>query len=311
MKKAERLNQELIFLRDKTQFQLHDLMHEFHISKRTALRDIDDLAAMGLPYYTEPGRYGGYRLINSAPLTPIYFNLDEVRAVFFALNAMAALSDTPFEKSYRQIRAKMMATLPTEQQQLVAKMDQFVYFYTTAPVRQSTDLTLLLHAILNTQVVTGLNTQRATTPVRLQVYELFYRNGVWFCSAQDLNQNEWHTYRCDYLTELSIASDVPAPYTTADLKALQDHYEQTYHNTPFRCRLTAAGVEHFLRDHYPNMRLEQFDGQTYLTGGYHQSELDYMTHYLLSYGNNVFVESPRQLQNRYCELLAKIQSQYH
>lgn len=74
MKKSERLNQELIFLRDKYSFQLKDLIAEFDISKRTALRDIQELEAMGLAYYTEPGRNGGYRLLNQSNLIPIYFN---------------------------------------------------------------------------------------------------------------------------------------------------------------------------------------------------------------------------------------------
>lgn len=43
MKKSERLNQELIFLSDKYSFQLKDLETEFGISKRTALRDIEEL----------------------------------------------------------------------------------------------------------------------------------------------------------------------------------------------------------------------------------------------------------------------------
>ncbi|MCY7526166.1 HTH domain-containing protein, partial [Bacillus safensis] len=43
MKKSERLNQELIFLSDKHSFQLKDLQSEFGISKRTALRDIEEL----------------------------------------------------------------------------------------------------------------------------------------------------------------------------------------------------------------------------------------------------------------------------
>lgn len=46
MKKSERLNQELIFLRDKYSFQLEELIAEFDISKRTALRDIQELEAI-------------------------------------------------------------------------------------------------------------------------------------------------------------------------------------------------------------------------------------------------------------------------
>ena len=52
MKKAERLNQELIFLGNKQGFQLKDLMKEFQISKRTALRDVEELEAMGVCLFT-------------------------------------------------------------------------------------------------------------------------------------------------------------------------------------------------------------------------------------------------------------------
>ncbi|GLF86206.1 MULTISPECIES: HTH domain-containing protein [Bacillus] len=85
MKKSERLNQELIFLSDKHSFQLKDLQSEFGISKRTALRDIEELESMGLAFYVENGRHGGYRLVNQSPLVPIYFNIEEVQAIFLLL----------------------------------------------------------------------------------------------------------------------------------------------------------------------------------------------------------------------------------
>ena len=99
MKRAERLNQELIFLSSKKSFNLSDLIKEFNISKRTALRDIQDLELMGLPFYVENGRNGGYKLINEKLLIPIYFDLGEITSIFFALKSLEALSTTPFEKS--------------------------------------------------------------------------------------------------------------------------------------------------------------------------------------------------------------------
>lgn len=65
MKKVERLNQMLRFINQKQIFTLKDLMNEFQISKRTALRDITSLEEMGTPLFAEYGRYGGYRLIKS------------------------------------------------------------------------------------------------------------------------------------------------------------------------------------------------------------------------------------------------------
>lgn len=96
MKKSERLNQELIFLSGKASFQLSDLMAEFGISKRTALRDVAELESLGLPLYAESGRYGGYRLISQKPFVPVYFTIEEVEAIFFAMKALKLLSSTPF-----------------------------------------------------------------------------------------------------------------------------------------------------------------------------------------------------------------------
>ncbi|WP_311134426.1 HTH domain-containing protein [Lactococcus lactis] len=49
IKKAERIQQELFFLNGKSQFKLKEIMDEFNISKRTALRDIQELERLGLP----------------------------------------------------------------------------------------------------------------------------------------------------------------------------------------------------------------------------------------------------------------------
>lgn len=57
MKKTERIQQELFFLNGKSQFNLKEVMDEFNISKRTALRDIQELERLGLPIYSEYGRW--------------------------------------------------------------------------------------------------------------------------------------------------------------------------------------------------------------------------------------------------------------
>lgn len=117
MKKSERLNQELIFLKDRKSFQLRDLMEEFGISKRMALRDIAELEALGAPLYTEAGRLGGYRLLPHALSIPVYFRDAEIAAILFALQALQNLTTTPFDKSYRQIYDKLWAALSSGQQE--------------------------------------------------------------------------------------------------------------------------------------------------------------------------------------------------
>ncbi|KAF0392665.1 WYL domain-containing protein [Pediococcus pentosaceus] len=310
MKKSERLNQELIFLRDKYSFQLKDLITEFDISKRTALRDIQELEAMGLAYYTEPGRNGGYRLLNQSNLIPIYFNKKEVQAIFFALKALRVLSVTPFDESYARIQQKLFATMFPENQQDISNLLAVVHYHNVAPVGDIANLEIILNAILEEQVIQIHYTQYEDVHIQLQIYELFYRNGIWFTSAYNPDTQRWGTYRCDYMHDLKINPTKAPTLTLAELKALQDQYESTYHNIPFKCRLTPFGKELFLKHSYPNMHLEMIDGVPYIVGGYNQAELAYMTHYLVSFGKHLTIEAPEQLKNSYLKQLQAMIAKY-
>ncbi|WP_224925281.1 helix-turn-helix transcriptional regulator [Bacillus pumilus] len=310
MKKSERLNQELIFLSDKHSFQLKDLQSEFGISKRTALRDIEELESMGLAFYVEPGRHGGYRLVNQSPLVPIYFNIDEVQAIFFALKALDLLSATPFKKSYSQIRQKLFATMSDERKQMITETLEVIHYYNVAPVSEQNHLELIVQAMMEDQIVKMTYTQYENKRIGLQFLELFYRNGIWFTKAYDVQNEKWGIYRCDFMKDLMIEDEGRDTYTKEELKAMQMEYEKTYHDISFKCRLTEQGKEKFLKNHYPNMRLEIVDDTPYIMGGYNQEELSYMTHYLMSFGKHVKIEYPEELKESYLNQLREVIDKY-
>lgn len=68
MKKTERIQQEMFYINEKKVFHLKELMETFAISKSTALRDIQELEALGVPLYVENGRYGGYQVLQNTVL---------------------------------------------------------------------------------------------------------------------------------------------------------------------------------------------------------------------------------------------------
>lgn len=309
MKKAERLNQELLYLRDKSFFQLKELMEEFSISKRTELRDVEELESMGLALYVETGRYGGYRKINQGPLIPVFFNDKEIQAIFFALNALHLVSSTPFQKSYANIQHKLFETMTVPQQESISKMLTAVHYHNVAPVREIDNLEEILQAILEEKAVEMTYSQYEKTEVQIQMYELFYRNGIWFTSAYEFKTKQWGIYRCDYMSELRINEEVRT-FTKEELKKLEEDYEQTYHDIPFRCRLTSFGKELFLKNNYPNMTLKIENNIPYIIGGYNQEELAYLTHYLISLGKHVIIEEPQQLKDSYKKQLKELLDKY-
>lgn len=306
MNRSERLNQELIFLSYRQTFHVKELMQEFNISKRTALRDISSLEQLGLSFYVEPGRYGGYQLMQQQLWVPILLNSQEINALFFALKALSLLSATPFEKSYQTIYKKLMATLSLSNQRQVAKLQRVVNYYSIPNLDAPTHLSDLLTAILDETVV-QLTTSLVTA--KFQIFDLLYRHGIWFFSGYDLDSNVWGIYRCDTIKSFQV-SEQPAQYTWEQLAERQHAYDRDHHNIRYKCVLTPLGREHVQKNNYPNMRLEYQDGQDYLVGGYNQDELAYMIDYLLGLGRNVKIIYPEALKTGYLKELQQIQAFY-
>ena len=310
MKKSERINQELIFLSHKKSFNLSDLMNEFNISKRTALRDIENLEALGLSFYVENGRYGGYRIINRNFSIPVYFDNAEITSILFAVKSLKMISDTPFDKSYDRIYQKLLATISTEQKNHILELLDAVDYVNFPPVNISNHLTIILEAILELKVMDIVYTQHGYVKKQILVYNIFYRNGVWFFNALDINKNTWSIYRCDYIEECAANSKIKIGYTRKELCNSLEKYEKSYHNIPFKCKLTPFGKELFLKNNYSNMKLEFIDNEIFLVGSFNKNELNYMVHYLIGMGNNVVIEYPQILKDGYLEQIERILNNY-
>ncbi len=59
MSKAERLIEMMITINAKRDFTAGELASEFSVSKRTILRDLQELERAGFPLYSEVGAAGG------------------------------------------------------------------------------------------------------------------------------------------------------------------------------------------------------------------------------------------------------------
>lgn len=272
MKKDLRLNQELLFLQDRRQFQLKDLMTEFNISKRTALRDVEALEYLGVALYAEAGRAGGYKLLPQNLLTRIYFSTDEITAILFALKYLKQLSVTPFDHSYANMMSKLTDSLSEKQQQKVIQATSVINYYNSYQINQPTYLSQLLAAILNEAQVTVTYCQFDTVTITLQFLDLFYRDGVWFSHGYDSQQNNWSIYRCDYISKLEKTSALGLH--RQKLEKLFNDYWNDYAQIPCRCQLTQFGKELFLKKHYEDMILTESQGHNYLDGKYNLQDSD-------------------------------------
>lgn len=305
MKKAERLNQELIYLSYRDKFHLKDLEEKFKISERTALRDIVELENMGLKFYVEKGRYGAYKLIKDKLWIPIRFNFKEINAIFFAIKALEQMSATPFSNEYTKIYQKLLKSLSPQNMHKIKLQQKCVKYRQQPSLHEVEYFDTLLKAAVENLILEIENKQYVTGKQKVQVYELFYQTGNWFCQVYNLDLKKFFILRCDKISKCKIISS-DTSFSHQELKQMLSEYNKNYYDVKFECEITERGRELFLLDRYPKMKIEQKEEKYFLIGKINHYELDYLTDYLLHFGLEIKIVQPEKLKKLYLNKLEKM-----
>ncbi|MGX6443924.1 helix-turn-helix transcriptional regulator [Neobacillus sp. K501] len=308
MKKSERLNQMLRFINQKQKFSLKDLMAEFQISKRTALRDIASLEEMGTPLFADYGRYGGYQLVKPMSLPPISFTSQEIFALYFAMQALQSLASSPFRFSYQTIQEKFLETVSLEQREQIGQFQKRVAFYHNAKTHYAAYLEVLLLAAVRNQVVSIQYTSTKQSQRRIQPISIYLMKGYWYCQAYDLDKTAYRVFRCDRIEKLEILDQPPViDLKNIHLENAHGLWEPSTQAVPFKCLITSEGVEVFQQQPFPSMRVVD---EKYLVGTFEPSEMSFIISYLASYGKKLKIIEPvflkEKLKEYYLDLIENL-----
>lgn len=104
--KADRLVATLLFLQERGRVTVPEVAAELEVSERTARRDLEALAASGIPVYSRRGRGGGWSLVGGARTNLNGLTAAEIRALFLLTGPLAA---TP---ELRTTLRKLVRALP-------------------------------------------------------------------------------------------------------------------------------------------------------------------------------------------------------
>ncbi|WP_261800558.1 YafY family protein [Paenibacillus sp. PAMC21692] len=134
-------------------FTLRELMTEFALSKSTALRYIQSLEDIGVPLYSEPGRYGGYRILDSYSIPPVTFTPQETCALFFSMKGMELLGSLPFKAEYDAIQHKFLQSVSPKIKNMLEQDGSRVSFGTAQLTNECPQLEKLFQAIIYPSVL--------------------------------------------------------------------------------------------------------------------------------------------------------------
>ncbi|GIP53810.1 helix-turn-helix transcriptional regulator [Paenibacillus vini] len=211
MKKVERINIIMRYINNRAHFTISEIMREFNISRSTAIRDIREIEAMGMPLVAEVGRDGGYFVMNNSVLPTVRFTDNEIKALFIAFMATRN-QQLPYLKSRQSLAEKLLGLISENQQDDLVLLNQILLFEGTNPHNPDLlDLSDLPHPILERLIQILLSDSYLLITVKegkemktypIYLLHLYREKSFWQIEGYDLEEEKRRIISVDNLTQI-------------------------------------------------------------------------------------------------------------
>ncbi|KHD84823.1 decaprenyl diphosphate synthase [Heyndrickxia ginsengihumi] len=218
MKKVERINVIMRYINNRSHFTISEIMREFNISRSTAIRDIKEIEAMGMPLVSEVGRDGGYFVMHNSVLPVVRFTNNEVKALFIAFMATRN-RQLPYLKSRQSLAEKLLGLISENQQDDLVLLNQILLFEGTNPnnpdLLELSDLPhpmlekLIEILLLDSYLLITIEEEKDIKSYPIYLLHLYHENGLWLIEGFDLKEEKKKIVPVDDLTDVK-------PYQTKE-----------------------------------------------------------------------------------------------
>jgi predicted DNA-binding transcriptional regulator YafY len=121
--RASRLVSTLLLLQSRGRLTAQQLADTLEVSVRTVYRDMEALAAAGIPVYGEAGKEGGYQLVEGYSTRLTGLTTAEAQTVFLT-GLPSAAADLGLGPAFAGARLKLTAALPADQREHANRMQR-------------------------------------------------------------------------------------------------------------------------------------------------------------------------------------------
>lgn len=313
MSKAKRLNEMIMMVNRKKRFTVRELAQEFGVSKRTILRDLQELGEMGVPLYSEVGPHGGYQVLNERILPAITFTDDEAISIFFAIHALRHYISLPFDSEYESIKKKFYLNLSGDIRDTIDRIKDRVDFLSVHQQEENPFLRQLLDASIKQDVIIiNYVTNEKTSNKSIQPIGIYANEGMWYCPSYCFLTKDYRVFRCDRIKSVKLDEKTDTiDMSNINLKNRFSILNDTKETFELYVELTNKGVEKYQSAKWPNIELnKQEDGSGFLNGNISKHDIDFFSDYFITNSNHAIIKKPFELIVCIKEKLNIILNQY-
>lgn len=211
MKKVERINTIMRYINNRAHFTISNIMRDFNISRSTAIRDIREIEAMGMPLVAEVGRDGGYFVMNNSVLPTVRFTDNEIKALFIAFMATRN-QQLPYLKSRQSLAEKLLGLISENQQDDLVLLNQILLFEGTNPINpdllELSDLPhpmlekLIQILLLDRYLLITIEENKEIKSYPIYLLHLYHEKGIWLIEGLNINDESRRIFPVDNLTDV-------------------------------------------------------------------------------------------------------------
>lgn len=314
MSKADNMLSILWLLKTGKRMTAKQLAEILEINIRTVYRYIDSLCASGVPIISDAGHNGGYSLLQHFNEAPLFFDLNEQKALIHAA-AFAQEAGYPFGADLHRAISKLKRYTNEEQRDAIDR-HSIGFEVIQPPVDPSLESTLQeLELSVANGYTLSMEYQKAyqTTRQRRHIdpYGLVYWKGNWYIVAYCHLRNTIRSFRADrvYEIERTEASFQRPPEFSARhffLSNLLPEADKQGNTILIKVKGRPQSLADLCSHWYlGHTVIERSEAQVIFQVD-EQMAHSILPHYLLPYGKSIQVEEPAFVKERLAAIAADL-----
>lgn len=303
--KTDRLLSIVIYLLNHDTVSAAKLAEKFEVSKRTILRDIEQISLAGIPVKSIPGMNGGYSIMEGYKIDGRLVTAEDQASIITALKGFLSAYDN---KRYNEIFEKISSILPQPQNQHI-----FFDFGASGENNETQDkLKILEKSITDKKAVqiSYVNAYGGTTSRLVEPVVLNYRWYAWYLLAYCTAKQDYRIFKLVRISELEPTETIFSKEHGNPADLLEQAFQGDGRSSLDITILCKPEIKVQVCEYLGGTITETFENGDFIMRLHVLEDERMWFAMLLSFGEKITVQEPNELKTRIMETAENILSLY-
>ncbi|MCX7711636.1 MAG: YafY family transcriptional regulator [Clostridia bacterium] len=295
--KIDRLLSIITILLQRNKVTAPELARRLEVSRRTILRDIDDICRAGIPIITYQGGDGGISIAEGFKLDKSVLSVEELQSIIAGLKSLGSVSDTA------RIEGLISKLSPNNEAVVSIKDSVLIDLSSHYKSSLSEKISLLKAAISENKLVSfEYYSEKGVSTRTIEPYYITFKWTAWYVFGFCKDKNSFRLFKLNRLWRQKMMDETFLP---REIPAERQDLDEYFSDENKIVVLFDKSAEYRLVEEYgPGCYTVMEDGRLKFSIGYTNKE--YMISWLLGFGDKARVVEPMELANEMKEKAKKI-----